>query len=715
MRCNPSYWLLGLVPIAMLSWVAAELERDRVESDLSRRLHEALARGGYSWAAPALSGRDAVLSGKALDDFDPARAVAAARDVWGVRVANAEFGRAAPLDRYTWSATAKGDGRVVLGGYAPSDEARRTLLGAAKRSFGRAEIVDEMRLARGAPDRQAWLSGAEFGMQQLAQLKRGVAQLDQLDLSMSGEAATPPTYKAVRTALLGGRPRGIGLGSEKIQPPRVDAYSWSARYAEGALSFGGFVPSDTVRAELGRKAKAAFKAVDIADRADLADGAPDGFAFAAGTVIEQLALLKSGAVDINGKDLNFTGQAADETTALAVRKTLRSVIPQSYKLNEQIGYPRDAPAAASGYVMAIASDGAAIEVSGSVPSEASRVALVDAVRARFPGKTVADKLSVASGAPDGWQQCIVAGLAALPRLKSGRAQLADKKLSVTGATDEYSVAESVPIDVKAAVGQSCQSETKIEFSGKARADLSWKAVRGADRRIVLQGETPDATSRVRITQAAQNLIPGVSVADQMTVAGASSQVWLPVAIRGLEQLAKLNTGEAALVGQQLTITGVAVNDSVANAIHTAMASGLPEGFTGRDKVTIMTAVEVEADKCEDMMRATTERGVINFSRASADLTQDSSETLKELAEIANDCPDFRIEIEGHTDSEGTDERNQRLSDRRARAVADYLVQLGVPQGRLSAIGYGASRPISDNDTEDGRAKNRRIEFGVKVN
>ena len=90
-------------------------------------------------------------------------------------------------------------------------------------------------------------------------------------------------------------------------------------------------------------------------------------------------------------------------------------------------------------------------------------------------------------------------------------------------------------------------------------------------------------------------------------------------------------------------------------------------------------------------------------------------TLRELAEIAKECPAFRIEIEGHTDSEGTDERNQRLSDRRAKAVADFLTRAGVEASRLSTVGYGASRPIADNDTEDGRARNRRIEFIVKVN
>jgi len=142
---------------------------------------------------------------------------------------------------------------------------------------------------------------------------------------------------------------------------------------------------------------------------------------------------------------------------------------------------------------------------------------------------------------------------------------------------------------------------------------------------------------------------------------------------------------------------------------------LPEGFTGRDAIEVLSAQEQAATVCQEMMRDATARGVIEFDRAKADLTPDSTLTLRELAEIAKECPAFRIEIEGHTDSEGTDERNQRLSDRRAKAVADFLTRAGVEASRLSTVGYGASRPIADNDTEDGRARNRRIEFIVKVN
>lgn len=123
----------------------------------------------------------------------------------------------------------------------------------------------------------------------------------------------------------------------------------------------------------------------------------------------------------------------------------------------------------------------------------------------------------------------------------------------------------------------------------------------------------------------------------------------------------------------------------------------------------------EATKaCERRLTEAAESGVILFSRAMADIDAESSRTLTRLAEIINACPGTRIEIEGHTDSEGTDERNQALSDRRAHAVVDSLVQAGVARDRLLAVGHGASRPAASNGTPEGMARNRRIEFKVFV-
>ena len=98
---------------------------------------------------------------------------------------------------------------------------------------------------------------------------------------------------------------------------------------------------------------------------------------------------------------------------------------------------------------------------------------------------------------------------------------------------------------------------------------------------------------------------------------------------------------------------------------------------------------------------------------SASIDPDSAGLLDRLIETALRCPTANIEVAGHTDSDGEDAANQALSEKRAQAVADYLVKAGLPANRFTAVGYGSAQPIASNDTEDGKAQNRRIEFTVK--
>ncbi len=111
---------------------------------------------------------------------------------------------------------------------------------------------------------------------------------------------------------------------------------------------------------------------------------------------------------------------------------------------------------------------------------------------------------------------------------------------------------------------------------------------------------------------------------------------------------------------------------------------------------------------------------VNFDFNKANLRPDAVAILGEATEILKRYPDLRVEVAGHTDSKGTEAYNQKLSERRARVVYDYLVKNGVDASRLvGPIGYGESRPIAPNtnpdgsDNPEGRAKNRRTELNVQ--
>jgi len=101
-----------------------------------------------------------------------------------------------------------------------------------------------------------------------------------------------------------------------------------------------------------------------------------------------------------------------------------------------------------------------------------------------------------------------------------------------------------------------------------------------------------------------------------------------------------------------------------------------------------------------------------FDTGSSTLKPGAREKLAKISGIVLAHPGLTLQIEGHTDSVGTDEFNQELSGRRADAVRDYLAQEGVPASSMTAKGFGKTQPVATNDTPEGRQRNRRVELVV---
>jgi outer membrane protein OmpA-like peptidoglycan-associated protein len=101
---------------------------------------------------------------------------------------------------------------------------------------------------------------------------------------------------------------------------------------------------------------------------------------------------------------------------------------------------------------------------------------------------------------------------------------------------------------------------------------------------------------------------------------------------------------------------------------------------------------------------------ILFDYDKATVQQSSDKQLQHIVTLLPENPELRMEVQGHTDSQGGDEYNLDLSQRRAETVVAYLNLFGIAGDRLSAKGYGESEPVETNETEEGRAKNRRVEL-----
>jgi OOP family OmpA-OmpF porin len=131
------------------------------------------------------------------------------------------------------------------------------------------------------------------------------------------------------------------------------------------------------------------------------------------------------------------------------------------------------------------------------------------------------------------------------------------------------------------------------------------------------------------------------------------------------------------------------------------------------KIEVETSA-ISAEACETRFSVISTKGEIHFKTGSAELDKGSEPLLQSVAEIANRCPEVRIEVTGHTDSIGGREANRQLSELRARSIVTFLSRRGIASTRVEAAGFGDTRPLVPNDSEANRAKNRRIEFRVKM-
>jgi len=122
--------------------------------------------------------------------------------------------------------------------------------------------------------------------------------------------------------------------------------------------------------------------------------------------------------------------------------------------------------------------------------------------------------------------------------------------------------------------------------------------------------------------------------------------------------------------------------------------------------------DLSDDECEERFKAFSQAGGIYFESASAKLDPKSVEVLSEIVEVANRCTQFNLTVAGHTDSTGSRKSNQHLSEMRALSVSEYLIKNNVDRERLSAVGFGETKPLVPNDTPSNRERNRRIEFTV---
>jgi len=516
-------WLIpGVVAVGGGTALALAMTTAPIATDLETRIGAALQAGDFGWAAVAVEGRDARLTGTATSPqmIDDVTARVAA--VHGVRAVVPDIVLAEFVSPFPFVATTA-DGITTLAGGYPSAAAHTAILADA------GAVTDATRLLSGGPDATLFTAGAKFGLAALRHMDEGEIRLDDLALSISGRARSLESLgdlDAIAIAV----PAGITLASLTVTPPLAAPYVWTARYDGATLALTGHVPD----ADL----EAAFRAVppaNIAVSTSLtpASGAPAAFAANTLELLKTLLELEQGEATIRDDAITLTGAPASAEIAAAVTAAITRLG----------GTATLAPPRIADFGFAAEKSAAGLVFSGFVPDAATRDRL-----AALPGADVS-ALALGRGAPDRFASAVDFGLAALARLGEGRFELKGTRLSLGGRAASAADFEAVTALAAEGAPQGL-SLVVAELRPPLAAPFTFTATRAADGTTTLAGYVPDAATR-----AALHATIAALAADTTAPADGAPADFATLAEKGLGILARLDSGTLAYDGAAWSLSG----------------------------------------------------------------------------------------------------------------------------------------------------------------
>ncbi len=239
------------------------------------------------------------------------------------------------------------------------------------------------------------------------------------------------------------------------------------------------------------------------------------------------------------------------------------------------------------------------------------------------------------------------------------------------------------------------------------------AIRLTPSALEIRGNLADARQHSELLAAVRSVYPDLpitTVTDEKAAAGGREAVRLATA--AIELLRFLATGEADILSDRIVLRGstfhAAAWQALADAVGTGGVNvsidGVSTGHAGPPR---------PAAECEVAVGTLVGELPIEFDAGRATLAGEARALVDRISYELSGCLGALVAVAGHTDSDGTDEANYRLSLARARTVIDMIVANGLPVDRFTPLGYGESRPLASNATERGKAINRRIEFKLR--
>ena len=416
------------------------------------------------------------------------------------------------------------------------------------------------------------------------------------------------------------------------------------------------------------------------------------------------SLLDKTRITVAGRDVTFAADAFSEDGRRGAVASVAAV-PGVRLVNDETQLVPEAKP----FVWSAERDVVRVTLGGSAPLPATKGRLLEAARATLGGVEVVDQMNLSRGAPPRFDNAALLMLDQIWKLKDGKITISDAKVSLAGMARDLGGREAIAAALKNLPEGFSVAANEI----KAPPYIFQAYKDPVAVTLTLTGYVPDNNIHAALVAAAGRKFFNEKVVDNIKASLGAPSGFSNAVVPALGALSRLSTGTLVVSDREVKLSGDAFYDAAAAQIRAGLKD-FPQGWQFKADISVKPAsAPVDGTVCQQLFSGLLAKGKIRFESGRATIDPDSAGLLDRLIETALRCPSANIEIAGHTDAVGEDGFNQALSEKRAQAVTDFLVKAGLPAERFTAMGYGSTQPVASNDTDEGKAQNRRIDFVVR--
>ena len=485
---------------------------------------------------------------------------------------------------------------------------------------------------------------------------------------------------------------------------------------EDEVSLIGLIPTGADRADLLQRLSRISNDDEIADLLESADyDIPDGWDNAVDFGLEALETLPRSKISIDARRVTITAMAESEERKLKVEARLKREVPSGLRVSFDISSPRPV---ITPFTLRFLQDEAGPRFDTcSAHTEEGRSKILGAARKAGVEGNLDCRIGLGVPSPN-WADAAAVSIAAIAELKGGSVTFSDADVTLISppGTDQRefdrivgALENSLP-DVFA-----LHAVLTPDPSDPSQGPAEFVATLSPEGLVQLNGRLNDEIVAQTAESFAIARFGSATVSNRARTDEALPGDWPLRVLSGLEALSLLSNGSARVTAEDITVTGNTGSKSARSDISKLLSDKLGEGSRFSVEVTYLEKLDPVAsmltpDECEAKIAEILKVRKITFEPGSDTVDPTSLGTLDEISEVLGNCTELRMEIAGHTDSQGRETMNEALSKSRALAVLNALRDRRVTTSRFTAEGYGETKPIASNDTEEGREANRRIEI-----